>query len=633
LPFFSEQTIDRVRSAADILEIAGQYTDLRRVGPDSYVGLCPFHAEKTPSFSVSPEKGFFYCFGCQAGGDAIRFLQLKHSMSFPEAVRELARTSGVDLPEDEGQPDGASLTRERRQQLYGVMERASELFSDQLWGGGVGVRNYLRARGVGDAVIRSFRLGYSPPGWQWLSRELLKEGWQEDLIVEAGLAKPRSLGGVNDVFHGRLTVPILERDGRTAAFAGRLMDAHAPSGGKGPEDRGAGQGGQAFEAPKYINSPTTPIYTKGRLLYGMPQAEPFLEAAGCVFIVEGYFDLIALHAAGIRYSAAAMGTALTQTQVNMLRNRDLEVFLLFDGDAAGRDAAVKALPKLLNAGLNGRAVILPADHDPDTFLRKNGPDSLMRLAEKSPTATEYACMRLLAVHDDSIAGRSKAAEEARAYLSEVIEPFNADLLRGLLASGLGVRPESLLAKPKSFAPGAGEAHPGPAGGGQGGSPGRAGFGHAWDDTEGMGELEHRSARLLDIALSTPPAVPLLERLRGRWPQEQAGALADELLAQYRESGTVLFPKLSSRFREGPLGELVSRAATRPLHGDPSTALSEAEQYLNDLLAVSAMRRLDELKEHFKQALADGDGERLDAVRAEQKAIRAELNDRGRNAAS
>jgi DNA primase len=615
---FSQQTIARVREATDFLALVRERVELRRTGQDNYSGLCPFHKEKTPSFTVSPEKGFFYCFGCHAAGDVFRYLQLAEGLAFPDAVRELARRGGVELPE-EGPGDSVDLSRERRARLYEVTERASEYFESLLWDSpGLPVRNYLRGRGVSDRVIRSFRLGYSPPDWDGLAKALSGEGWDEELLLEAGLVKQRPTGGVYDLFRDRLMIPVHERDGRAVAFAGRVLGLS----GAAPPQAADGEGGR--EPPKYVNSPATPIYSKGRLLYGFPQAAPYLEAAGCVFIVEGYFDLIALHSAGIRYAVAAMGTALTQTQADMLRGKGAEVILMFDGDRAGRDAAKRALPKLLNARLEGRAAILPLDEDPDTFLRKYGPEALMELAERSPSAFDYTAGRLLADRGDSFAGQAEALEDIRDILREVKDPAMAQLLRNRLAGAMGIDPESLPVPKRE-----GGRQEEPAAGGpvlkevprrfRGGE-------EACGGESRRDSLDASWSLLLEHVLCHPETAPLLESLQDVWREGggEAEALTSELMAQLKAVGSISVQRLSQRWREGRAGELAARAAVTGRRQDPETAWGSAREYVYRVLLEAKKARLRETLSLLDEALSKGDVEASGRFRAERIALQAEI---------
>jgi DNA primase len=622
LPYFSEQTIAQVRDATDLLALVSERVQLQRAGPDSYKGLCPFHSEKTPSFTVSPTKGFFYCFGCNVGGDAIRFLRLSSGLSFPEAVRELARRNGIPLPET-GERDSLDGGRAKARRLYELMDRAAKYFSDNLWdSAGTRIRNYLRKRGVGDGIARDFRLGYSLPGWDGLTKALVKEGWEEALLLEAGLAKPREIGGVYDTFRDRLMIPVLERDGRTAAFAGRVMDSPAAR-----EARASRSGdGPGFEPPKYINSPATPIYTKGRLLYGLPQAAPFLPAAGCVFLVEGYFDLIALHSAGVRYAVASMGTALTQTQANLLRAKDAEVLLLFDGDRAGREAARKALPRLLNAGLRGRVVLLPEEHDPDTFIREHGPEALMELAETAPTALDYAVSRILEAHGEGLESRLAALTEIRELHAEVDDPALAQLLCNSFASRLGIDPATIPLpgrtpreprREEDVPPDSQDGHPVPRSPRPEASP--------EDPRAAEVDIDDRSAALLEHVLRHPETAVILESMTGAWPTAAAGALASELLAQLAASGTVTPARLSQRWREGRAGEFVARAGAEGRKQEPETAWVSAQEDAALLLLDVKSKQLLSIRSRLREAAAQEDFEAVRRLNDERTAITFDID--------
>jgi DNA primase catalytic core len=638
-----------VKDAADILDLVRAYVDLSPSGPGNYKGLCPFHAEKTPSFTVNSSERFYYCFGCHAGGDVISFQQKISGMTFPEAVRELARRYGVALPESEtGDFDRGS---ERKARLYEAMERASEFFEACLWeNGGIPVRNYLRKRGVSDQIIRDFRLGLSPPAWDMLSGYLLREGADEGTLREAGLSKVRESGGLYDVFRGRLMIPVTDPEGRAVAFAGRRLDLPGFD-----MDRDRDPGSKAYEAPKYINSPATPIYTKGRQLYGLTQAAPFISAAGLVFVTEGYFDLIAMHASGLRYSVAVMGTAFTQVQAGLLRRLSPEeVYLLFDGDRAGREAARKALPRLLNAGLEGRAVILPDDHDPDTFLRdgtKGGPEALLALAESSPSAFDYTVSRLLTDRGEGLSGEVQAISDIREMLSEVTDKGGAQLLRNHLAKALGIDPQTinvptraeLALRPRRPEPEEASEREGdeekrdfldgpdgpelrtgqPGQAGQPEKPGRSAKDEDIDwftvsDGEGvrtqgdpevfrkvLGQpLDNSSMNLLLHVIRHPETAGALDRLEGFWPGPREEALASELSAQARALGSIECSRLSSKWTRGPLAGELARCVASGRSMAPQDAWNAANEQAAWLLISAKEAGLKDNKALMNKALRD-----------------------------
>jgi DNA primase len=611
--YFTEEKIAEVREASDLLATVRQYVDLKRNSDSNYVGLCPFHSERTPSFTVNPDKGFFYCFGCQAGGDVITFLMNISSMSFVEAVTELAQRNGVSLPEPGrgGAFRPSPLSRQERDRLLAVTQRAQDIFHDKLWNSshGLGVRNYLRRRGLDEETSRNFGLGYSLPDWQGLYRILIKDGFEPELILKAGLIKPRSGGysgsGYYDAFRDRLMIPVMDADSRTVAFAGRIVDQREGSGivlkKDVSKDAGSDKGSTGDESeeekdkrPKYINSPLTPIYKKGALLYGYPQARPFLKIGGCVFVVEGYFDLIALVSQGLKNVVASMGTALTQSQVNMLRGKTSLIYLLFDGDGAGREAAKKALPKLLNAEIEGRAIILPPEHDPDSFVRERGIEALYELAEnRSVSAQEYAAESLMGHHPDTLIGKAKALREIRDLLAEVKDSGKGQLLRNDLAERLGVDPDHIPLK--------GDAPP---------------LRPIQRSVVPLGDhpsLNEITAKILFHALSHPETAIMLPELETYWPDDPTKPLFLELSSQAKEIGYADPQKLFKHDRDEFLETMISKAAVSGRSFDAEAAAAVAESYATRLKRLRALEVMNELTVLIKKAHKDGDQEEVKAL--------------------
>jgi DNA primase len=422
---YTTDKINEVVTATDLVGLVRQYVDLKRVG-STYKGLCPFHAEKTPSFTVTPDKGLFYCFGCQTGGNAITFLMKINNMTFPEALEDLARRSGVILPDPRDQK--GFKPRINKSTLYAAMKKADEYFQENLWGSGRNeIHDYLDNRGIDLDLARGNGLGLSFNHWNGLKDHLLKAGVTEKTQLEAGLIKASqkagSSGGYFDVFRNRLMFPVSDPEGRVVAFAGRVVPSETNT-----------------DLAKYINSPGTDIYKKGHLLYGYHQARSHMRAMGLVFLVEGYFDYLALVQAEVKNVVASMGTALTQEQINLLRGQVKEVYLLFDGDAAGQKAASRALPALLNVELDGKVITLPQEHDPDTFVRTFGQNGIFQVAEDAQDILDYYCDRLMATHGPSLAGQAKAISEAKEMLKKVPDAAKGQLLRRKLAERLGIEP-------------------------------------------------------------------------------------------------------------------------------------------------------------------------------------------------
>ena len=418
-----EHKIDEVRDAADIVEVISNYVNLSRSGT-VLRGLCPFHSEKTPSFSVNPQRRIFHCFGCGVGGNVFRFLMLHKGISFPEAVTELAERYGIDLP----RTSAASGPRDkgRKTALYEAVEMAGKFFVEELYGpGGRRARDYLEDRGLGRDIIDEYRLGWAPPGWDNLAGFMESKRVPARVLEEAGLAKPRNTGrGVYDTFRARVICPIFDLDGKVVAFGGRLLEE---------EER----------QPKYLNSPETPIYRKGRLLYGLNRSRRHLQEKRTVLIVEGYFDYLSLAAHGVRHVAATLGTALTPDHLRLLKGYVRQAVLIFDADEAGRAAAARALPLFMAADLDGKVLSLPDGHDPDTFIRAYGGGALEEMAEKAGDLLDFYLTQTLAKHPDSLAGKSRAAQEVLGVVSRVEAGPRQDLLIRAAAERLGVSEEGL----------------------------------------------------------------------------------------------------------------------------------------------------------------------------------------------
>jgi DNA primase len=412
-----DNSIEEVRQRADIVEIIGGHVRLRRTGRN-FVGLCPFHNEKTPSFSVNPERGFFHCFGCGAGGTVFNFIMKIEGATFPEAVRSLARRYGVKLPEQGESGPGAA----EREALGRANQVAAEFFSHVLWNTNDGemAREYLKSRAISLETARAFMLGFAPARPASLAKALEKRG-----LVEAGLKLgiiKRDAMGLHDGFRARVMFPIRDAQGRVIAFGGRVLDARQP---------------------KYLNSPESPAYSKTRTLYGLYEARPAIASQDRVIIVEGYFDVIALWQAGFRETVASCGTSLTVDQLRVLSRYTKNVMACFDGDEAGRKASLRALEVFLQAGLLGRGIFIPSGFDPDTLVRERGAAGLEELIGASELLVDYFLRERAREGKGSLAARAQAAERVAELLRLVANPFELDLLARKAADVLGVGEDTL----------------------------------------------------------------------------------------------------------------------------------------------------------------------------------------------
>lgn len=350
----TDRSVQQVKDAARIEEVVGDFVNLKRKGP-RYLGLCPFHNEKTPSFNVSPQLGIFKCFGCGESGDAISFLQKHEHLSFVEAIRWLAKRYNIELEEQEQSPEQA-LEQSERESLAVVQQWALDWSVDQLWNNEEGRRiglAYFLERGFREETIREFKLGYVPEGGDVFAKVALARGFAPDLLEKAGWIKRREDGTPWDFFQGRVTFPILGLGGQPIAFGARTLRSDK-------------------KLPKYFNSPESVLYVKSRSLYGIAQAKKAIVEQQACLLVEGYTDVISLHQAGIRNVVASSGTSLTEDQVRLIKRFAPAVTILYDGDAAGMKASLRGIDLILKEGLSVKVVAFPDGDDPDSFARKHG---------------------------------------------------------------------------------------------------------------------------------------------------------------------------------------------------------------------------------------------------------------------
>jgi DNA primase len=384
---FPQQFVDDLRLQANIVQVIQEYVPLRRAGR-TYKGLCPFHGEKTPSFNVDPDKGFFHCFGCHVGGDVFKFLELHEKLSFPDAVRLLAQKFGVALPEPtEGTSEDARRDSALREALLKMHEVAAAYFKEQLAASaGARARQQLKERALTPQTVEQLGLGYAPVSRDGLKARLAKQGFSTALMMQSGLVVQRDNGEIVDRFRNRLMIPICRETGSVVAFGGRQMDAD--------------QGG-----PKYLNSPETPIYSKGRTLYGLNLTKGAIRQSGLAVMVEGYFDFAQVFQSQAAPVVASCGTALTPQQAQLLRRFTSKIVLSFDPDAAGQSAATRSCELLVSEGFNVNVVTLDKGEDPDTFIRRNGGDQYRARLRGSRPYLEYLLERgavgLDLAHDES----------------------------------------------------------------------------------------------------------------------------------------------------------------------------------------------------------------------------------------
>jgi len=418
-----EDKILEIRGKSSIVEVVSDHLTLKKMG-QNYVGLCPFHAENTPSFTVNEEKGIFHCFGCGVGGNIFSFLMQFEHLSFPEAVEKVAKRYGVQLDRLER----PFAKNQRSDRLYRLNERAAAYFHKALSAHPEGKRalQYLKTRGIDERTSRRFYLGYAPSSGPGLAAFLQRDGWPLRDAVSIALVTDRGNDKYGDKFFGRLIFPIIDAGGKVTGFGGRTL----------------GDG-----LPKYLNSAETPLFHKGAQLYGLFQAKEGIRSMDRVVVVEGYLDVLALSQAGLSWTVATMGTALTPDHVRLLRRYTKNVIALFDGDEAGRKAAARSFEIFVEGGLLGQAAFLPQGEDPDTFVRSRGRQALESVLEQAVPMADYYFTWLQGRHGANIEGKSQIAQEVSRVLAKVTSPFEVDLLSRRAAEFLGIREELLRHQP------------------------------------------------------------------------------------------------------------------------------------------------------------------------------------------
>ncbi|MGC8915911.1 MAG: DNA primase [Thermoanaerobaculum sp.] len=559
----SPQVVERIRQAADIVAVVSDTVSLRKAGKD-FVGLCPFHGERTPSFYVSPDKGTFYCFGCRKGGSVFDFVMETQHLSFPEAAEYLAKRFGVELP----LATGASRRQaELSERILQALEEAQAFFLSHLsWDA---PRAFLESRGVTLAQAQELGLGFAPGGWRNLVEHLQKRGVSEQVLKAAGLVVQGADGRLWDRFRERVTIPIRTFRGQLVAFGGRSLKD---------------------EQPKYLNSPETSVFSKSTVLFGGPQAAQAMAREGHAIVVEGYFDCLALHLSGFPTAVATLGTALSETHARDLARRVQRVFLCYDGDAAGRRATEAACATLLAANLEVSVVLLPEGTDPDLFIRRQGPGAFSQLLESAVSPAAF----LLRQAGDSLPARRQRLGVALAIINRCPDPGRRYALVEELARGAGVpvdhleplhRPQAAWAQP------------------------------AEEDRIPAGELALLRGILVDTPLERRSE--LLARIPVEELQHPLCRQVLEVLARLEGEGIPLeISTLSTHINEREARRLVAALE----YEAPPTTEGGLERILRELWERQRRQRIAALTEDVRRAERAGDRDAMQRALAEIQAV-------------
>lgn len=428
--YFSEEKLAEIRNTANISDIISERVVLKKAGKD-LVGLCPFHSEKTPSFTVSPTKQIFHCFGCGAGGNVFSFLMKYDGIGFPEAVQAIARRYGIQLPSREMTPAQKKIISER-DQLFDLNKQIMMFYKEQLSDRSIGKtgREYLEKRGFNQEIIDQFSLGFAPDGWDSLIGFFRRIKISQAFAEKTGLIIPKKNKGFYDRFRNRVMFPIYDVTNQIIGFGGRVIDD---------------------SKPKYLNSPETIIYNKSRSLYGVQAAKEKARETGRIYIVEGYFDLLALHQHGIKNSVATLGTSLTPDHVRMLkRGFAQKAFLVFDSDDAGLKAAHRSISIFMNEGMDAAVIVLPEGYDPDSYIFKYGRDAFYEASEKAFGLMAFLVETAVKTHGLSMEGKVRIISDLKNPLSQINDAVALSIYVKYLAERLNVDETAISEKIKSL---------------------------------------------------------------------------------------------------------------------------------------------------------------------------------------
>jgi DNA primase len=423
-----EETIRQIRESSDIVEIVSEYVSLSKKGSANYFGVCPFHDEKTPSFSVHTTRQTYHCFGCGEGGNVFNFLMKIEGLEFPDSVRRLAERTGIAIKDEKGRPQN------NNEAIYQANELAAKFFryhlTDQSGEDVDFTRKYLADRGISDEIAETFRIGLATTEWDSLLKVAGRRNFTPETLIKAGLARKSEGGKIYDWFRERLMFPILNPGGRVVAFGGRIL--------KEDPDR---------PQPKYINTSETPVYHKGQLLYGLPQARDMIRQENTAILVEGYTDLIAMHGGGFTNTVAGLGTALTPDQAKLIKRFAGKIIVLYDSDTAGDMAAFRGADILVGANLEVRVALMPVGEDPDTLIRKKGSEAMKEVLDQAESLVDFKINHFKRKGKlDTPQSLSEATHALLETIREIDDPITRQFALHDVAEKLGISERTLISE-------------------------------------------------------------------------------------------------------------------------------------------------------------------------------------------
>ena len=582
---FPQTFIDDLRRQADIVRIVQDYVSLKKKGAN-WMACCPFHKEKTASFSVSPAKDIFYCFGCQKGGSVFNFVMEMERVTFPDAITIVAEKTGVPLPKLVDDSRFESHKRES-DQVIELNQWALQWWEDQLKSSyGKAARKYLEGRGITEETIKTFRLGFAPDSWEMLSAHLLQKGATQEQLEKSGLVVKKDEGGSYDRFRGRLMFPVIDAQGRPIAFGGRTLE---------PEGE-----------PKYLNSPETSAYTKGRHLFGLNLTRDEIRRAGFAILVEGYLDLIVPYQFGVRNVVASLGTALTPEQVKLVARFARKVVVNYDGDRAGVQAAKRAIETILADDIEVKVLVLPDNADPDDFIRKYGVSEYQRRRGEAQPHIQFVIDQ--AVRDRNLhspADKAAAIEETLPFVRAVRSRIQKREYFDIAMDALRVQADQRRELWQRIRSGAST------------------------DAATVQELAKRSPasrptvaeeKLLALVLANEELrkiiLPRLEE--GDYADLGTAQIFRALVKLDQEESEISFDSLSEATTDDPkASELLARLMMDEPAESFDDSLAQADSCLNALYLMKLDRRIEEMASEIAEADRAGDGERRDRLAMEK----------------
>ena len=570
---------EEIKRSADIVELIGQYVQLKKAGLN-HMGLCPFHGDKDPSFTVSQTKQRFHCFGCKKGGDVISFWMDYHKVSYPQAIKELAERYHVVLPEKKITPEKRHEL-DIKEELYRINGAAAGYYNyilEKSTRGKKGIE-YFDKRSISPEIINKFKLGYALEDWDGLVRFLSSRNVDLEKAEKAGLLIPKKNGGYYDRFRGRVIFPIFNMEGKVAGFGGRVLDN---------------------SLPKYLNTPETSLFHKGELLYGLNTAFTHIRETGRVIIVEGYTDVLALNKHGFHAVVATLGTALTQNHLRKLKGFSREIIVVFDADSAGKSAAVRSLPLFLNEGLSAKVMILPEGDDPDTFMNSKGLNAFLSYLDRAIPLYDFYIESKLKTVEPGIAGKVEILKEVIPVLSEITSDIQRSIYIKHLCEKCDVSETVVLSELNRL---------------RGVGAGKGNIAKLESVTNGSGVRSLKEYHLLNLLIHSPETAGrvLVEDFRVLVSTGEVVKIFNILAEEYRLNKKIDPAQILESMQEGPEREIFNELMlSEPIYKGPAVeqAVLEFENRIYDI----------KLSNSINEAKNSGDIEKLNELIKLRKAI-------------